>query len=294
MTVDADTARRLIGAETKNVDRAVTLGDWTFTVESLVLDENGIGVLTFTAENPGGVDGGLEVTADGEAMFNGEAGAKDQAGGKVTYPKFGLIAGHDGEAEESQDTRYYLSGEGRTDTKVRIVAYMGAIRNVEGLESCDTLRAVFQITRPYKWRPVLDDLFPPGDDKLRETAVIDIPLTQMAQTVALSSPDGWRAEVSPLGLVIHGSEAALAVSRHVGDEIDAVVIRYTDGTEYVVTSEEPYIENNMLGYMPGDGSVRWVLNRLIDPSQVASVTVSGGLYASTAGDKTPFETALTP
>ena len=55
--VDPEDAAALVGDETASVGQSVTVQDVTFTVENIVMDANGMGVLTYTMEDPNGFPG---------------------------------------------------------------------------------------------------------------------------------------------------------------------------------------------------------------------------------------------
>ncbi len=68
------------------------------------------------------------------------------------------------------------------------------------------------------------------------------------------------------------------------DEVDYISLDYADGTRYVVRDDINGLDNTDYGLISGerpDRDLRLVFNRLVDPSQVVSVTVDGHRYEVT-------------
>lgn len=61
--------------------------------------------------------------------------------------------------------------------------------------------------------------------------------------------------------------------------VRSLVIRYRDGTEYVVECEEPYINNTAYALVSYDGSLlSYSFNRMVDLEQVEAVVINGVEY----------------
>ncbi len=56
VAVDQEQAARLLGDYVCEIDQGVTMGDFTVVVRNLVLDENGIGVVSYELRNPNGLN----------------------------------------------------------------------------------------------------------------------------------------------------------------------------------------------------------------------------------------------
>ena len=83
--------------------------------------------------------------------------------------------------------------------------------------------------------------------------------------------------ISPMSIVIYGKDLGLM---NAADEtrVHSLVIRYNDGTEYLVLDEA--VMNYAYGTMvqEPDGYVTYCLNRIVDLGNVAAVVVDGTEY----------------
>lgn len=235
VAVDEETAAELIGDYTADVDATVAVGDYTYTFENFLLDENGMGMLTYTISNPNGVTGWYDA-GYGEITFGEDS-------------EIVALAATMGEdwSDGFFDTRdYLLSG---TDTELRIVTYMGAFREYE------------------PGQPLYLRLN--GRHDTEETLVRVTPLSY-APTVSLTDREGHDVSLSSVGLSIgwrsdHELVTDEVVIHYAGGT--AYVVKSDAYKNNVVacwqTGEHIY-ENCC-----------FVFNRLVDVSAVASVTVSG-------------------
>lgn len=114
---------------------------------------------------------------------------------------------------------------------------------------------------------------------------ITIPLDTSGTMESITLGNGG-IQLSSIGLVIHGDKLGILTGER-ETIVDQVVIRYADGTEYLVkddTGEVPIV-NFARGYAePGDGyetprkCVTYLLNRVVDLEQVTEVLVDGISY----------------
>lgn len=106
---DADTVARLVGDYLYDVEGTLTAGDYTLTLDSFLMDEQGMGVLTCRLENPNGI------------------AYQDEGYGKIGLP-VGLMLWQDAEKKSHMDAEVYLDQAQSTDTCLQLVVYFGSFR----------------------------------------------------------------------------------------------------------------------------------------------------------------------
>ena len=245
--VDPDQAQKLVGDATANVGTSVTIEGVTFTVEDFVMDCNGMGVLTYTMEDPEGFPG---VEFDGSSMLSDPL-----AGGTLMTP---VLTVHDGSGKKLGwlDSTQYVAAGG-TDTKKTVVLYFAAFDSLDGAEQ---LKLTFTVVAGYDAAE--------GELDTKEGSVL-FPMAGAVDAETLTGPDGWSASVSPVGLKIASPEGKRGGYEYY---FNAVALQMADGTEYVLEQEEPYMYNITVGAICHDGGTAMVFDRLVDPAQVQSVT----------------------
>ena len=106
---DRETVSRLVGENLCDVEGILTAGNYTLTLQSFLMDEQGMGVLTCQMENPNGIayqDGGY---------------------GQVGLP-VGLVLWQEAERKNHMDTEVYLNAAESTDTCLQLVVYFGSFQ----------------------------------------------------------------------------------------------------------------------------------------------------------------------
>ena len=249
--VDAEAAQALVGEETATVDKSVKVQDVTFTVEDIVMDANGMGVLTYTMEDPNGFPG-VEFTETGGMIPDPTV-----AGSLRTADLY--FADENGQQTEFLDS-YDFVAAGGTDTKKTVVKYFAPFA---GLAEADSLKLTFRVVK--------DPDATLAADEVAEGGVI-FPLSQAVAVTPLTGPDGWSADISPVGLQIVPPEGDPYGENYWFDEL---VIHMTDGAEYVLSQTDPYMNNTTVGCYGENGQTNVTFNRIIDPAQVQSVTALG-------------------
>lgn len=271
VSVDPDQAQALVGDETVNVGQSVTVEGVTFTVEDFVMDANGMGVLTYTMEDPNGFPG---VEFDGSFMR-----PDPTVVGSLLQPQM-TIQNANGKELGWMNNMQFVAASG-TDTKKTVVYYFTAT-DTDSLADAEQLKLTFFIVTDYD----ADS----GDIDTKEGGVI-FPLSQAVAVTPLAGPDGWSASISPVGLQIVPPEGnPYGVNYVFGD----LTIHMTDGTEYALEQDDPYMSNYILGgYGEDDDATSIVFNRLIDPAQVESVTAvgDGNGYQDADGSPVPYDQA---
>lgn len=235
-SVDEETATALVGEEVTVIGETIAMGNYTVTMDSYVMDDNGVGVVTWTVSNPNGV------------------GHVDEAGRGIVY--FGPASFM---AEPN-----FLSGTGdfmnsycvrddslTTDTELHLVSY---IASSEDVPNTDGVVLKLKIS---------------GEE--REIA---FPATDVVESATFTCGE-YTAHVSPMSVRF---EAPFGEGAESGWSIRKLSIQFEDGTEYVCKGEA--IDNTVFGqYLSAEGNdfgdLVEVFNRLIDPAEVASVTISG-------------------
>ena len=249
--VDQELAESVLGDKVVTVDRSVTIGDFTCTVEKLAMADNGMGVMTYSIESEKGFSS-LTVTDEVRGFFyldTKDLMTKDSDGREVQLRYMPMIcfAGETGGGRTVLDAETSLVS--CTDTKLEAVTYMAVM---DAMEMPDAMDVYF---------------FWGDEENFSESYRMTMDMPECAVSEVLTGPEGWTALVSPIGLALD-----LEIEGPVYNMLtDDVVIHYADGTDYVVTMDEPYTVNHWLSCV-GDGRVSYVFNRLIDPAEVQSVT----------------------
>ncbi len=83
-TADTDTAEAALGDYVTEVGQSVTAGDYTLTVENCLIDENGVGAITYTMACP---DGLPQINTFGNMLPAGLYTAADESGDSLVTVK---------------------------------------------------------------------------------------------------------------------------------------------------------------------------------------------------------------
>ena len=270
--VDPEAAEELVGGETASVGQSVTVQGVTFTVENIVMDANGMGVLTYTMEDTNSFPG-TEFTEEG-GMLNQDPNMVGSLRSANLY-----FADENGERIHFLDEQSFVAAGG-TDTRKTVAMYFAAMG---GMEEAKNLKLTFYVVKEHDPDATL------AADVLAEGSVI-FPLSTAVPVTPLSGPEGWSASISPVGLQIVPPEGNPYGQNYYFND---VVIRMTDGSEYVLKQSEPYMDNSIVGCYGEDFLMNDTFNRIIDPAQVQSVTAvgHGSGYQDENGRPVPYEEA---
>lgn len=112
-----------------------------------------------------------------------------------------------------------------------------------------------------------------------------LPLTDGGGMDALAAADGQIA-ISPVAIRITVTDMEFLCWKADGtyssdkeNHIDYLAIRNKDGTEFIIQSDEPYMNNTMYALITYDGNVvSYAFNRLIDIDQVEAVIINDVEY----------------
>ena len=249
VAVDPDQAQELVGDATASVGASVTIEGVTFTVEDFVMDEYGMGALTYTMEDPEGFPG-----VEFDASF---IRSDPLAGGTLLDP---LLTVHDGSGKQLGwlDSEQLVAGG--TDTKKTMALYFAPVESLDGAEQ---LKLTFAVATGYDAAK--------GELDTKEGGVL-FPMAGAVDAETLTGPEGWSAGLSPVGLMITPPEGMRGGYDYYFND---VALHMADGTEYVLKQDEPYMYNITVGVHCHDGGTAMTFDRLVDPAEVLSVTAAG-------------------
>lgn len=239
---DPETAQRLVGGYLMTLDNAtVTIennyyGDYTITLETMLIDEKGAGMITYYVENPKGV----AYRTKGLSYGAVEHTQMPMVG--VTTPEMVDASGR-WVSHES-----YLDEENTTDTHVQAVLY-------------------FSVCGDYKKGETIYVSFNWGGGAVPK--VIAITPASYVPVRTFTEKGGTHTVVSPLGIRVDTGDL-------LSDDPKDITIRYKDGTEFVVKgSGVDNSVTGALGPSI-DAYYQYTLqnfNRLVDVDQIASIEV---------------------
>lgn len=243
--VDAvdELAEALLGDYVSAVGQSVQLGNYTVTVREALIDENGLGALTVDIENP-----------------DGHGFAPD---GSFSTPNPAVFLGFSPELRDGTPiaARDYAAAEGYSDTQISFVYYLAP--PVEPGAGEDIVLRFTRVER---------------DSGKRDSAEIIVPTAECVSARRMSA-DGASAELSPIGLSVSFNSIvrdAVLEEYVTGD----IVITFADGETYTVKGDG--VNNAALGMYDINNVAhhKYVLNRIIDPAQVKTLTLRTTHYTS--------------
>ncbi len=292
--VDQEKAETLVGAQVTDIQKSFQMEGVTFTAESVVADENGVGALTFTMRCPDGFP-----RMDGQTGEMGNMLRIDQDRGWIAASPYLRLS----DIDRPINSHIYLDSAASTATEKHLTAYF---YSPVGLKTGDVVELVmteylyngreYAYTDPYtgEERTVQDA------DEIEEHICFRV--EDLVPAVLFTAQDGHTASVSPLGIVLDDWY----------DGIRELRLTYADGSEYTVRDRD--VDNTQFGQLtsPGDlgaagveheedddgdgvpdatyteyplddpayaGMWRtmYVFNRLVEPENVVSVHTSGGV-----------------
>ncbi len=291
--VDQEKAEELVGAQVTDIRKSFTMEGVTFTAESLVADENGIGALTFTMSCP---DGFPRMEGYEGQMYN--MLQIDESRGWIAASPYLRLAGDDAYI----NSHIYLDSAASTERSKHLTAYFYCPME---LQPGDTLELVMTeylyngkehaYTDPYT-----------GEERTEQDVdtteeYISFRVEDLVPAVLFTAQDGHTASVSPMGVVLDDWY----------DGLHEMTLTYADGSVYTVRGRD--VHNTQFGQLTapddfgapgieheedddGDGvtdaiwteyprddpayegmwRTMYVFNRLVEPETVVSVYTSGG------------------
>ena len=260
---DPANAERILGDYVGTVGQSVSINGYTLTVDEIVVDENGIGVATYTLSNPDGVgevDGyyghfGFMPDAPIRGVHIEGATQRDIGNGMTGGISF--------------DQRSVKDEVLSTGTELHAVQYFCSLFGEHDENG-------------YMWQlSVLDE----ESGRLAGPTVTYAPEAAIPAT-AFAAETGETVSMSPLGMVASESIETMDPGSY-----RRCVVTFSDGTEYVVKDDRYYefddkknapelVDNTIFTLGSGSNGTFFVSNRLVDVEAVASVT-----FETTAGEQ---------
>lgn len=238
--VNETLAQELIAPHISAVGQSITYDDYTMTIEAYSFEtETNTALLYYTIENP-----------------NGVVGYSLQSNGEVWWPGGELVFCN-------QSMKSYIIQDETTDTQLSVAGYISILESGRG----ENIYLNFY--------PNLD--WNANGDRIELCAGINLPVQQDTEGMATVKLADGNIVISPMSIVIYGKDLNLM---NAADEtrVRSLVIRYSDGTEYLVLDEG--VMNYAYGTMvqEPDGYVTYCLNRIVDLVNVTAVVVNGTEY----------------
>lgn len=239
--VDLTETEKLIGAYISDVDGVLTIGENTFTLKNFLIDETGTGAVTWTVENPNGIDYGD--AGYGMVYFNSRT---------IDNPNMYHYAA-DGSKKDVLDVSTALISKNDVGTKLELVSYFGTV-------------AKYQVGDTLVWMV--------STNRKQETQKIQITPVEHIPSKTMTTSDGMRLTIANQGLTIDVDSDTEFLT-------DKIVINFKDGTQYCVEDDEKKIYNTSRSFWRNTEDYRYddvvyLFNRLIDTDEVSSVEVTAG------------------
>lgn len=110
----------------------------------------------------------------------------------------------------------------------------------------------------------------PGADRIQVNDItLDLPTSSLADLTLA----GGAVTVSPISIQLDRETLGLPTD----NDPDRIVLRYADGSEYVVEDEDSFVSNHT--YALSDGTlITYTFNRIVDTHSVTAVEINGALY----------------
>ncbi|MBR2836372.1 MAG: hypothetical protein IKE43_11790 [Coriobacteriales bacterium] len=222
--VSEDVADELVGQEVQQANYTITHGDYTMTVEDVVMDENGLGVATITLSNPNGFEE-LWDTGVGTITFNPSITGVNvlSVQGAGRYPDIDTV-------HLIRSSRLVLDYNLSTETELHLVEYFAPFsqevaKDAVAWRLAGTVITDGDLLNAERWEESTDPFIPQS----------------YVQSVQLSTEDR-SVSVSPLGIRFYGPmESTIYPSGLPTYDISTVeraTAHYVDGNEQTV--EAPF------------------------------------------------------
>lgn len=261
-------------------DTTAQVFGYTITVESYLVDENGIGVLTYTLENPEGLYD-LD-TSTSQVYYKGWK--LDQPGSGMMEPSFDM----NGDRMLSHHT--YLDGERSTDTKACLVVYFAPFERDLVPETIDIRFPGYTVEEgAYFDEETCEDV---GLTLYDRADSLSLPVTELVPVKEYRDAEtGFTASLSQLGMQMDAGDwidslnlpdGGYVTRKYVDDgqefemicgpkwRDDGIELVFTDGERSTLKADG--VHNTPVGTQEGDyGTVSWTaFNRLIT-QEVSSI-----------------------
>ena len=290
--VDERAANDALGAYVNYNEQSSTLLGYTLTIEEVLMDENGIGAISYCISNPDGIPE-IEMWGDGAP---GEYTLRDydETGPGLMDIQVYAASG------VSLDHYHVLDASRTTDTELHSVYYF--LNYDDSLPEGDTLYAFFTCDI---FNGASNELGWPLYDRY-ESEPIAIAADNRAPTVLFRCGE-QTAHLSALGLAVDPPagtaeriRAAMAANEPTeyywgwfgpgAFEVVGLSLQYADGSEYTVYTAEPYLMNTITMYDTAYTQMLYaIFNRFVDVDNVSSIVIT-----STDGQELTFTPEASP
>ena len=238
--VNETLAQELIAPHISAVGQSITYEDYTMTIEAYSFEtETNTALVYYTIENP-----------------NGVTGYSLQANGEVWWPEGELVFCN-------QSMKSYIIQDETTDNKLSVASYISILESGRGED------IYLNFSANLDWGE--------NGDRIEWRPGISLPVQKDTEGMATVKLADGNIVISPMSIVIYGKDLDLM---NAADEtrVRSLVIRYSDGTEYLVHDDG--VMNYAYGTMvqAPDGYVTYCLNRIVDLDNVTVVVVNGIEY----------------
>ena len=241
--IDLTETEKLIGAYISDVDGVLTIGENTFTLKNFLIDETGSGAITWSVENPNGIDYGD--AGYGMVYFNSMT---------IDNPMMYHYAA-DGSKKKSIDMYTALISENEAGTKLELVSYFGTVDK-------------YQIGDSLVWMV--------SKNRKQETRRIQITPVEHIPAKTMITADG-------MSLMIANQSITFDVNSNNEFIPDKIVIHFKDGTQYCLENGEEKIYNSSGAFWRSTETYLYddlvfLFNRIIDTDSVTSIEVKVDEY----------------
>ena len=234
--MEEERAETLIGTYVSAVGQSVKLGDYTFIVRDVTVDENGNGAVTVDIDNPKGHG----LTPQGS--FVGDVVPEPWFGYSVHGSKDTLISSHD-----------YAVAEGYSETHISFV---------------------YSITPAQPLAPDEDIILRFGlysRDNTQEEFEITIPAAERVPAVGYTA-DGLTVWISPVGMRLCFSDA-YNDGKYEEYLVQELVISFSNGSRYVVKSSDMVNYMSAVHDPEDRGVLQITFNRLVDVDNIQEISL---------------------
>lgn len=251
--VDEQTAQAVVGEYVVAGGMSVEAGDYIFTVEDYILDENGFGPISYTLKR---ADGG---TIPGYTLID------DGYSGQYTLDYEWLLSEIIPCTESGVwlDRYDILDKNLTTDTELHGILY---IESLDDIPEGDHIYLYMNIRE--KTQAEFSGEMMEGYPVVGQTERIELPTDTRVPARAFTDGE-YTIWLTPISMMLDAPGFP-------DDDSFGITIHYTDGGEYVVVSSAPYTANTISGgYLLDRHSLYYMFDRLVDADNVVSVTIDG-------------------
>lgn len=265
-TDDTEQAVHIVEDYIYTSGQSVELMGYTYTVEEYMLDDNGMGFVRYSVENPDGIptmndatNGGIYTGGDSEFWFE-----PDDNGITIGTAALRTVGGEGNEA----NVHTWVDGVVSDDTKLYFTGVFTFVDEVEG----NTVEMGFSVYDE-EWNCT------------SESILLDVSARMPSVEYGDSTGD-VRAKLSPLGVIIYGPDFYGAYT------LDQLVINDADGA-YTVRDKEQKTEAWRTATIGPDGAERIIFRSMAD-ADVDSIIVNGYVLTRELAQTVAFNPDASP